>query len=93
MIIPRYFPIIDGVPSNAISIRCFEGVLFTSKYCLIFQTQAFLCYAFPLVGRTLVLRMLYRQLLNARKQEKDICFPAKWTRQPVSKKKFAHHSN
>ena len=28
----RYLPIIDGAPSVAIRIRCFKGILSTSKY-------------------------------------------------------------
>ena len=33
---PQYLPIIDGAPYVAIRIRCFEGILFTSKYLRIF---------------------------------------------------------
>ena len=36
VIIPRYLPIIDGAPSFAIPIKCFEGILFTSKFIMFF---------------------------------------------------------
>ena len=38
----RYLPIIDGAPSVAILIRCFEGILFTSKYLMIFSNTSLL---------------------------------------------------
>ena len=39
---PRYLPIRDGAPSVAIRIRCFEGILFTSKYLMIFSNTSLL---------------------------------------------------
>ena len=37
---PRYLPIIDGTPSVANRIRCFEGILFTLKYLMIFANSS-----------------------------------------------------
>ena len=42
VVYPRYLPIIDGAPSVGIRIRCFEGILFTSKYLMIFSNTSLL---------------------------------------------------